>query len=163
METIPDVITIPKEEAVFWLDAEGRWHNKHGPFEHPKVRAHFHASIRKDENGYYVGQQRDAVYEKVYFRYADTALFVFGVEIGAKEITLKLNTGLRDRLRPEDLFTRDDNLYTQTAQGLAKFNQQSLMVVAKLLDEQNGTLCIKVGEDRFKIRICANSSERKRE
>lgn len=151
METKLDVITIPKEEAVFWLDAEGRWNNANGPFEHPKIRDYFHASIKRDENGYYVGQQRDAVYEKVYFRYADTALFVFGVKIGAKEIMLKLNTGMGLKLKPEDLLIRDDNLYTQTAQGLAKFNQRCLLEISKLLDEENGALFITIGNERFKI------------
>ena len=151
MKEKPDVITIPKDDAVFWLDAGGRWNNEHGLFEHPKVSAYFHACIKSDENGYYVGQPRDDVYEKVYFRYEDTALFVFGVEIGAEEITLRLNTGLQIKLKPADLFIKDDNLYTQTAQGLAKFNQQSLMKVSKLMEEENGELFIKAGEERFKI------------
>lgn len=151
MKEKPDVITIPKEDAVFWLDARGRWSNEHGPFEHPKVSAYFHACLKKDENGYYVGQQRDKVYEKIYFRYEDTALFVFGVEIGVEEITLRLNTGRRIKLKPADLFIKDDNLYTQTAEGLAKFNQQSLMKVSDLIEEENGELFIKAGGGRFKI------------
>ena len=31
---------VPKEEAVFWLDAYGRWHNEHGVFEHKKIVAY---------------------------------------------------------------------------------------------------------------------------
>ena len=151
MKEKPNVITIPKEDAVFWLDARGRWNNEHGPFEHPRVRAYFHACIKKDENGYYIGQQRDDVYEKVYFRYEDTALFIFGVEIGPEEVTLRLNTGLRIKLKPADLFVKDDDLYTQTTQGPAKFNQQSLMKISKLMEDDNDELFIKVGEMRFKI------------
>ena len=152
MEEKPDeIITILKEDAVFWLDAAGRWNNEHGPFGHPKVSAYFHACIKRDENGYYIGQQRDAVYEKVYFRYEDTALFVFGMKIGDKVITLKLNTGVRIELKPTDLFIKDDDLYTQTAEGPAKFSQKSLMTVTKLMEEENGVLFINAGGKRFKI------------
>jgi len=151
MKAKPDVITIPKEDAVFWMDAAGRWNNEHGPFEHPKVSAYFHACIKRDENGYYIGQQQDAVYEKVYFRYEDTALFVFSMEIGAKVITLKLNTGLRIELKPADLFIKDDDLYIHTAGGTAKFHQKSLMTVTKLMEEENGELFINAGGERFKI------------
>jgi hypothetical protein len=151
MKADPEIITIPKEEAVFWLDAEGRWHNEHGPFEHPKVSAYFHACIQHDADGYYVGQQRDAVYEKVYFRYDDTALFVFRVNIGPEDIKLKLNTGQQITLDPDTLSIKDDHLYTLTAQGLAKFNQRCLLDVSKLLDEENGTLYITIGHKRSKI------------
>ena len=151
MQENPEVITIPKEDAVFWLDDQGRWKNEHGLFEHPKVSTYFHTCIKKDEQGYYVGQQRDAVYEKVYFRYEDTALFVFRVEIETNVITFKLNTGRQVELKPTSLFTRNDNLYLQTAQGPAKFSQQSLLEISKLMDDDDGQLFIKTGEARFRI------------
>ena len=151
MKETPNVITIPREDAVFWLDARGRWNNEHGPFQHPKVSAYFHACIKRDANGYYVGQQRDEVYEKVYFRYEDTALFVFGVEFKGEEVTFRLNTGRLIKLKPADLFIKNDDLYTQTAEGPAKFNQQSLMRVSKLVEEENGELFIRVGGETFKI------------
>ena len=44
-------LVVPKEKAVFWLDAHGRWHNKHGVFEHKKIIDYFHSSIRKDAVG----------------------------------------------------------------------------------------------------------------
>jgi hypothetical protein len=147
----PEIITIPKEDAVFWLDAEGRWHNEHGPFEHPKVSAYFHTCIQRDAEGYYVGQQRDVVYEKVYFRYADTALFVFRVDIGPEEIMLRLNTGQKIRLEPDTLSIKDDHLYIQTPQGLARFNQSSLLEISKQMEEENGDLFIVVGHARFKV------------
>lgn len=151
MKADPEIITIPREEAVFWLDAEGRWHNEHGPFEHPKVSAYFHACIQRDADGYFVGQQRDAVYEKVYFRYEDTALFVFGVGEQDRATILRLNTGLTIDLQPADLFVKDDHLYVHTAMGPARFNQNSLMQIAKRIEEQDGALCIRVGEERFKL------------
>jgi len=151
MTAKPEIITIPKEDAVFWLDAEGRWHNEHGPFEHPKVSAYFHACIQHDADGYYVGQQRDAVYEKVYFRYEDTALFVFRVVIGAEDISLRLNTGQQITLAPDTLSIKADHLYTQTPQGTAKFNQSSLLEISKQMEEENGDLFIRVGNARFKV------------
>ncbi|PIE62260.1 MAG: MFS transporter permease, partial [Desulfobacterales bacterium] len=72
-------VIIPKEKAVFWMNGDGVWHNEHGPFEHPKIIRHFHNSIHKDENGYYLCQEREDVREKVYFPYEDTAIFVFQV------------------------------------------------------------------------------------
>lgn len=146
-----ETTTIPKEDAVFWLDAEGRWHNEHGPFEHPKVSAYFHACIQRDGDGYYVGQQRDALYEKVYFRYEDTALFVFGIEEQDTDIVLRLNTGRRIDLKPADLFVKDDRLYTQTDLGPARFNQKCLLQMANRIEEQNGGLFIKIGSKRSKI------------
>ncbi len=146
-----ETITIPREDAVFWLDAEGRWQNEHGPFEHPKVSAYFHTCIQHDADGYYVGQQRDAVYEKVYFRYEDTALFVFRVDIGPEDITLRLNTGRQITLVPADLFIKTDHLYTLTPQGDARFNQSSLLEISKQMEDESGDLFIRVGNGRFKV------------
>ncbi|MBW1695092.1 MAG: hypothetical protein JRJ41_13325 [Deltaproteobacteria bacterium] len=62
-------VVVPKEDAVFWLDAFGRWHNEHGTFEHKKIINFFHSSIRKDADGYYLYQKRDdSIIEKVYFK-----------------------------------------------------------------------------------------------
>jgi hypothetical protein len=151
MENTTETITIPKEDAVFWLDAEGRWHNEHGPFEHPKVSAYFHACIQHDADGYYVGQQRDAVYEKVYFRYADTALFVFGVQDQAGQLLLRLNTGRRVELDPAHLYVKDDHLYIKTDQGPARFNQKSLMQISNRIDDDGSGLYIQIGDKRVKI------------
>lgn len=151
MKANPKTITIPKEDAVFWLDAEGRWHNEHGPFEHPKVNAYFHTCIQHDAEGYYVGQKRDAAYEKVYFRYEDTALFVFRVYIGAEDISLRLNTGQQITLEPGALSTKDDHLYIQTPQGIARFNQSSLLEISKQMEEENGDLFIRAGNACFKV------------
>ncbi len=151
MQKNSNVVTIPKEDAVFWLDAQGRWQNEHGPFEHPKVSAYFHRCIQKDEQGFFVGQQRDDIYEKVYFRYEDTALFVFGVEIEARSITLRLNNGQRIQLEPTELSIKDDQLYIQTPAGPARFNQQSLLKMADLIEEADEGLCIKVGGRQYRI------------
>ena len=34
-------VVIFKEEAVFWMDNQGRWHNQYGPFQHKRVIDYF--------------------------------------------------------------------------------------------------------------------------
>ena len=97
MKNKPAAVVIPKEEAVFWMDGNGCWRNAHGRFRHKKVIDYFHASISRDDDGYFVSQVRDGIVEKVYFRYEATALFVFDV-IPGEEVDLVLNTGRRIRL-----------------------------------------------------------------
>jgi hypothetical protein len=106
----PTEIVIPKENAVFRLDANGCWHNESGRFRNKKIIDYFHASIRKDADGYFLFQNRDNCTEKVYFPYEDTALFVFDVILG-DPITLVLNTGERSSLEPLNLFVQNDGLY----------------------------------------------------
>ncbi len=104
------VKVIPKEKAVFWLDKNGRWHNKDGTFEHKKIIKFFHSSIKKDKNGYYLSQDLGTHTEKVYFKYEETALFVFDIIKNKEEIILVLNTKKRIRLEPEKLFIKEDSL-----------------------------------------------------
>ena len=109
---------VPKEDAVFWLDAYGRWHNEHGVFEHKKIISYFHSSIRKDAKGYYLFQKHnDHTLEKVYFKYEDTALFVFDIKTqdDPDKIRLILNTKHEILLNPEDLFVQNDNLNMEHA------------------------------------------------
>ena len=47
-------IVISKEDAIFWLDENGRWHNAHGEFQHKKIIDYFHSSIKKDKKGYQI-------------------------------------------------------------------------------------------------------------
>ena len=110
-DQLPQVV-IPKEEAVFWMDRFGQWYNANGRFRHKKIIDYFNASIRKDELGYFVEQIRESVYEKVYFRYEDTPLFV--VEASDDDpIELVLNTRETLLLLSDHLFIREDNLYQQ--------------------------------------------------
>ena len=87
----PKTIIISKDKAVFWLNKNGRWCNRHGEFEHKKIIDYFNASIRKDKGGYYVAQTTDDYQEKVYFNYEDTALFVVDVLKGKDICTLEKN------------------------------------------------------------------------
>ena len=112
------VVVVPKEKAVFWLDGNGHWHNKHGRFEHKKVIDYFNASIRRDEGGYHVFQATDEFEERVYFPHEGTALFVFDILIDGEGVILVLNTQRKIELNPADLFIQGDDLYVQSDASL---------------------------------------------
>jgi hypothetical protein len=143
-------ITVPKEEAVFWLDKNGRWHNQHGEFEHKKVIDYFHSVIRKDADGYYLFQETDEFQEKVYFPHEDTALFVFDIRI-EDDITLILNTKRQVPLAPEALYIREDNLYLTIDDEPVKFSANALMKLSVLLEDEDGRTSITVKDKRFEI------------
>ncbi|MGA6924623.1 MAG: hypothetical protein WBY88_03015, partial [Desulfosarcina sp.] len=88
---LPEMV-IPKEKALFWMDGQGRWHNRHGRFGHKRIIDYFNRSIRRDDNGYYVTQVRGEVREKVYFHYADTPIFIVHI-IMDSPLRIALNTG----------------------------------------------------------------------
>ena len=142
-------IVIPKEEAVFHLDKNGFWRNEHGKFEHPKIIRYFHSAIGWDEQGYHVRQIRDGFEEKVYFPYEDTALFVFDIKNSS---TLVLNTTEELTLEPDQLFTRDDNLYIQTPAHCIKFAERALMKLSHFLVEKEGRLFLVVDGAAHEIR-----------
>ncbi len=143
-------IVIPKEDAVFWMDEHGRWQNEHGTFEHAKIIDYFHSSIRRDEMGYFLAQERDGYSEKVYFRYEDTALFVFDVLID-EDITLVLNTKKRIKLQPGDLTIREDKLYIQDGEDRIKFAERGLLKIANLLEEADGSFVIRVNDTTYTV------------
>lgn len=127
-------IVIPREQAVFWLDGRGRWRNASGPFRKPRIIDHFNTSIRRDEGGYHLRQERDGLIEKVYFRCEDTALFVREV-IRAETVRLVLNTRQELTLEPERLFIENDQLYLHTAAGeRVKFTERALMTLADAIE-----------------------------
>ena len=144
-------IIIPKEEAVFWLDRNGRWHNEHGEFQHSKIIKFFHASIKRDANGYYLGQTRDGFREKVYFRYEDTALFAVDV-IAADDVNLVLNTRRQTKLKPTRLFTKDENLYMQNGPDKIKFIERGLMKISDFLAYEDDRYFIKINGRRYQIK-----------
>ena len=146
----PEQIIIPKEKAVFWLDGNGRWHNAHGPFENRKIIAFFNTHIRRDEGGYHVAQKRDGLFEKVYFRHEDTALFVFDVLTGPP-ITLVLNTGDRVRLMPRKLTTSNDGLYMHRGDERIKFVDRALEKISKWIEYEGNRYFIEVDGRRYRI------------
>ena len=143
-------IIISKKDAVFWMNENGDWYNEHGKFEHPKIIKHFHASIQKDKDGYYLYQQTDEHEEKVYFPYKDTAVFVFDIKEG-KDILLKLNNNNTIKLDPEQLFEKDDKLFLKTDDHLVKFTDRALLKISKFLQEKKGHLFFKINDKSYPV------------
>ena len=150
MKNKPTEIIIPKDRAIFWLDKNGRWHNAHGEFEHKKIIDYFHSSIKRDENGYYLFQKRGDVQEKVYFHHEDTALFAVDL-IKDNDITLMLNTKKQIKLKPRNLFIRDDDLYMRMGEETIKFSERGLMKISDLLEYDNDQYFIKVKNRIYRI------------
>ena len=143
-------IVISKEDAVFWLNENGRWYNAHGEFQHKKIIDYFHACIQKDRKGYYLCQQRGNLREKVYFHYEDTALFAVDLMID-EDITLILNTKRQIKLKPKCLFTKNDNLYMRLGKETIKFVERGLMKISNLLEFKDEQYFIKVKNRKYRI------------
>jgi hypothetical protein len=150
IRSAPTEIVIPKENAVFRLDANGCWYNESGRFRNKKIIDFFHASIRKDDGGYFLFQVRDNVTEKVYFPYEDTALFVFDV-IMNDPITLVLNTGERSSLEPQQLYVQNDGLYVTIGEHRVKFTERSLMAISGLMTFDDENYFIRQAGQRYRI------------
>lgn len=131
-------IVIPQENAVFWMDGNGRWHNEHGPFRHKKLIEYFNTSIRWDADGFFVGQERGEFREKVYFRCEETALFAVGV-VPDSEGSILLNTRERVKLEPQKLFVENDHLFMTYQDTLIKFTDRCMMQLAGSIEEIDGT------------------------
>ena len=136
-------VVIPKENAVFWMDDQGRWNNRHGRFEHKRIIDYFNRSIRHDENGYFITQVRGNIREKVYFPFKDTPLFVFRI-IKGDPMQLELNTGQTLPLTPMQLFVRSDQLYQRHGEEEIKFSERTLMDLAAYLEETPDGLVIRI-------------------
>jgi hypothetical protein len=121
-----ETIVILKENAVFWMDGQGRWRNRHGIFTHKGIIDHFNGSIHKDAGGYFVSQTRDGVLEKVYFRFEETALFAVDVVL-KKHAVLVLNTGARAEMAPDRLFIFKDHLFQHEKDHIVKFSERALV------------------------------------
>ncbi len=143
-------IEISREEAVFWLDENGCWHNTDGKFRHKKIIDYFHASIKRDRKGYHLYQAHENYIEKVYFDYEDKALFVFDV-LQESDIMLVLNTGKRIKLKPRRLFIENDRLYMHLGDEVIKFAEQGLMKIAPFLEEEADQMFIRSKNRRYRI------------
>jgi hypothetical protein len=144
-------IVISKDQAVFWLDGNGRWHNKFGPFQHKKIIDFFHSSIRKDKGGYYLTQTVKNIEEKVYFHCEDGALFVHDI-INDSDLILVLNTGKKIKLRPDKLWIKHDSLYMQDGDEQVKFTEQSLMKIFDLIETDERQYFIRIKKKKYGIR-----------
>lgn len=143
-------IVIKKENAVFWLDKSGCWRNNGGKFRKKKIIDLFHQSIAKDDGGYFLSQVKDNILEKVYFRFEDTALFVFAI-IFNNDIIVVLNTGKHLTLNPENLYVMGDNLYVTHENERIKFSERALMQISSIIEEDGDHLVITVNRNRFHI------------
>lgn len=142
---------IQKEDAVFWMDNDGRWHNEHGRFEHPKLIRFFNASIQKDEDGYFVYQKTDEFEEKIYFRYEETAVFVSDFDV-SDQIKLLLNTGKEILLDPGQLVQKNDSLYVAAPEGLIKFTQNTLVKLSRYMVEKGDSLWLALNDKTWEIK-----------
>jgi hypothetical protein len=148
-ENIKEIV-IGQDEAAFWLDENGCWQNENGKFRHKKIIHYFHSCIKRDRQGYYLYQENGNTAEKVYFPYEDQALFVFNV-ILQDDVTLVLNTKNQIKLKPRKLFIKNDCLYMHLDEEIIKFAEQGLMKIARLLEEENEQLFIRIKNRRYKI------------
>jgi hypothetical protein len=144
-------IVVSKEDAVFWMDGNGVWRNAHGPFENKKIIDYFHARIGKDEGGFFVSQSHGDLWEKVYFPYEDTALFVFEVARADDALMLRLNTGSKIRLHPENLRIKGDHLYLRKDGEWIKFTEQSLFQISPYLDFPKNRCLFSMGSQTVEI------------
>ncbi len=126
-------IVVTKEKAVFWLDENGHWHNEGGRIELKRIIHRFNSSIQKDINGYFLTQINCDRLERVYFPYEDTALFAIDIHKN-DPITLRLNTGQRLPLYPENLFVAGESLYTLINEDWIKFSERSLLKISTMID-----------------------------
>jgi hypothetical protein len=143
---------IPKEQAVFWMDKDGTWHNEHGKLEHPRIIKYFNQSIGKDDQGYFLSQTINDVEEKVYFPYEETAVFVVDFVRKDAGIELTLNTLETVALDPEALYTKADALFMETEAHLIKFNQNTLARMSSFLKETSQGLALNLGRTQTVIR-----------
>ncbi|MFA5906791.1 MAG: MFS transporter permease [Desulfobacula sp.] len=145
------LIIVSKEEAVFWMDKNGTWHNEHGKFEHPRIIKYFNSAIKKDENGYYVHQATGECEEKVYFPYEDTALFVADIIVEGPGIRLILNTTDRISLEEGGLFMESDHLYLLTPDHRIKFSSHALVKISKYIEDKNGRFSIIINGKTYPV------------
>jgi len=144
---------IPKEDAVFRLDKNGKWRQLDDEeFANRKIIKYFHSMIKKDEEGFFLQQEHEHYIEKVYFPYEDTPLFVFGV-IKNDGLLLHLNTGKKIRLDPQKLFLKNDTLYVRNDADLIKFTENTLLSLAGYLDEEADRFVIDLDGKRHPIPV----------
>lgn len=157
MSEKPVEVVIPKEKAVFRLDARGRWCNVHGVFRNRRISDYFHAAIRRDEGGYFLRQELGAIIEKVYFPYEDTALFAVDVQLDAGP-RLHLNTGREVLLEPEHLLIAGESLYMVSDGERIKFSERAMLKLAEMMEFNADGYFIMVQGRRHRIREIATEN-----
>ncbi len=149
-EEMPEIV-VPRQNAVFWMDGKGAWHNEGGRFELRKIIRRFNVSIEKDADGYYITQINGNRREKVYFPYEDTALFA--IDIQKKEpMTMRLNTGRRLPLNPAEIYSSEENLYTCHEGEWIKFSERSLLKLSSIIDYETDPFILHCCGSTYSVR-----------
>jgi hypothetical protein len=149
MKTVKEIV-IPKEDAVFWMDGNGRWHNVHGPFRHRKLIRYFNAAIRKDADGFFVEQERGDVREKVYFRCGETAFFAVDITTGSS-LTILLNTGESVKLEPQKLYIENDCLFMHHQESCIQFTDRCMMMLSGYIHDVDGACYFRFNDKKSLI------------
>jgi len=145
-------IVIPREDAVFRMDEQGRWFNEFGRITKNSIIRYFNNSIQKDEGGYFVTQEIGERNEKVYFPYEETALFVIDLKFRSDGIYLLLNTKVEILLNPHELYVKEDNLYMSHEGEIIKFSERSLVKISKVLEYKDEETYICLENSRFLVK-----------
>jgi len=141
---------VSAEEAVFWMDAHGRWCNAHGRIGHKRTVDYLNRCIGHDAGGWFVRQRRGHLHEKVYFRCPHTALFAIDLEVGDR-IVLVLNTRRRIALKPRCLEITEDSLFQREGPVRIKFTARAAAKLMPLIEESRNQWLIRVGGRRYRI------------
>jgi hypothetical protein len=143
-------IVVQKEDAVFRMDENGVWHNRHGRITHPRIIEYFDAAIKKDAGGFFLYQAYDNIREKVYFPYEGTALFAVDV-IMDPGTTLILNTKEKVALAPGALFAEKGRLCMRLDDGYVKFSEKVQRVLSVFIREDGERLIFMTESGSFEI------------
>lgn len=153
-----EIIEISKEDATFFMDEKCRWCNEGGPISKKSIINYLNRSIESDKKGYYVTHILGNIKEKVYFRYADTALLVTDFKIHKSALQALLNNRRALMIHPENLFIRNDQLYAQQEGHRIKFSEKALVKLSPYLEDQKNELILKLTSSRFTIPEKPNES-----
>ena len=143
-------IVVRKEDAVFWMDGNGVWHNRHGRIAHPRIIEYFNSAIRKDSGGFYLYQAYDDIREKVYFACEGTALFAVDV-VTDPGITLVLNTKESVPLLPGALFTEKGRLCMRLDDGYVRLSEKAQRILSEFIREDGERLVFMSENGPFEI------------
>jgi len=145
-----DVVIISADDAVFWMDANGHWRNAHGRLRHKRTVDYLNRCIGHDQDGWFVRQRRDKIWEKVYFHCPRTALFAIDLKVDNR-IVLQLNTGRQTALKPRRLEICDDNLFQRQGPVRIQFAERAAAKLISMIEDDNDQWKIRVGGRRYRI------------
>lgn len=130
------------------VDRQGRWRVGSKPVS-GKVLGYFLRNLHFDADlqRYVIRYPMEAHFETRYLHHRSPPIRVRRVTLGGEGITLRLNTGEEERLRPETLrMDADEQLYcaVRTERVPAWFEEPARWELLKDADEQDGTWVLRV-------------------